>query len=381
MLDQQHRHAGLGQLAEQVAQLLALGVVEARGGLVEQEQARPGGQGAGQFEQAGLAGGQRVGRAARPGALSPTRASTPSALAAASERSWDQRRRISAAARTFSRTDSEPKTSRRWKVRAMPRRARWCGFSPVMSAPSKRDATPVEALQPADGVEAGGLAGAVGTDEAGDDAGRDVEVRRRAARGHPQIEPQLPLLAEAPSSPPHYGRAGVRAAVPGPAHLFPGRTRYFPSGSRTASRSSSYGPQFRAVPGERYPQPHGTLHGRTAGRAGRTQERGPPRREPPGGRTPPRQGQADRPRADRVPARRGVLPGARHAGPAPGPRHGPGGQPPLHRRRRHRLRHHRRAPGLPVQPGLHRLRRRPGRGLRREDPQGHGPGRLHRGAR
>ena len=38
------------------------------------------------------------------------------------------------------------------------------------------DAAAVEALQPADGVEAGRLPGAVGADQAGDDAGRDVEV-------------------------------------------------------------------------------------------------------------------------------------------------------------------------------------------------------------
>ena len=53
---------------------------------------------------------------------------------------------------------------------------------------------------------------------------------------------------------------------------------------------------------------------------------------------------------------------------------------PVHRRRRHRLRHDRRAPGLHLQPGLHRLRRCAGRGVRREDPQGHGPGRLDRRA-
>ena len=132
-------------------------------------------------------------------------------------------------------------------------------------------------------------------------------------------------------------------------------------------------------PPEALASTHGTLHGRAPGRPGGTQERGPARGQPEGRRAPPRQGQADRPRAHRVPARRGVLPGARHAGPAPGPRHGPGGQPALHRRRGHRLRHHRRPAGLHLQPGLHRLRRGAGRGLRREDPQGDGPGRLHRG--
>ena len=51
------------------------------------------------------------------------------------------------------------------------------------------------------------------------------------------------------------------------------------------------------------------------------------------------------------------------------------GRPALHRRRDHRLGHGRRPPGLPLLPGLHRLRRLAGRGLRREGPQGHGPGR------
>jgi hypothetical protein len=63
------------------------------------------------------------GWSARP--RNPTSVSTLSALAPALDRSWDQRRRISAAARTFSRTERDPNTSSRWKVRAMPRRARW----------------------------------------------------------------------------------------------------------------------------------------------------------------------------------------------------------------------------------------------------------------
>ena len=55
---------------QEVAQLVALGVVRPGGGLVEQEEAGPGGQGAGQLEQPGLAGGQGVGRLRRPGAQS-----------------------------------------------------------------------------------------------------------------------------------------------------------------------------------------------------------------------------------------------------------------------------------------------------------------------
>ena len=56
-------------------------------------------------------------------------------------------------------------------------------------------------------------------------------------------------------------------------------------------------------------------------------------------------------------------------------RHGPRGHPSLHRRRDHRLRQDRRAQGLRLLPGLHRLRRRARRDPRREDPQDHGPGR------
>ncbi len=125
---------------------------------------------------------------------------------------------------------------------------------------------------------------------------------------------------------------------------------------------------------------HGSPDDPTTGRTGRATRAGPERRLPPGGGEAPRQGQDDGPGADRLPPRRRLVPGARHAGPAPGPRHGPRGEPALHRRGDHRLRHHRGPSGLRVQPGLHRLRRGPGRGVRREDPQGHGPGQLHRGA-
>src|SRR5215207_4331159 len=99
---------------------------------------------------------------------------------------------------------------------------------------------------------------------------------------------------------------------------------------------------------------------------------GAARRLPAGGGGPARQGQADRPRADRRPARPGLVRRDRHAGHPPGDRvrHGQAAHP--RRRRGHRLRHHRGAPGLPVLPGLHRLRRVPGRGHGREDLQGDG---------
>ena len=49
-----------------------------------------------------------------------------------------RRRRVSAAICTFSRAVRVPKSSSRWKVRAIPSRARWCGETRVMSAPPSR---------------------------------------------------------------------------------------------------------------------------------------------------------------------------------------------------------------------------------------------------
>ncbi len=96
------------------------------------------------------------------------------------------------------------------------------------------------------------------------------------------------------------------------------------------------------------------------------------RRIPPSRRTPARQGQDAGAGADRLPARRGFLPRARPARPPPRPRLRARGAP-VHGRRDHRLGHRRRAQGVRVRPGLHGLRRRPRRGVRREDPQADGP--------
>ena len=199
----------------------------------------------------------------------------------------------------------------------------------------------------------------------------DVSDRHRPCAGGDTVGAAVPpasgfrheaVPVDAVGSP----RARRSAALPQPRrrparrlgpHRSPGLTRFSPAEIGVASTLESCGANFGPLSGA-LASAHGTLHGRTPGRPGRTQERGPPRGEPAGGRAPARQGQADRPGAHRVPARRGLVPGARHAGPAPGPRHGARGQPALHRRRGDRLRHHRRAPGLPLQPGLHRLRRR-----------------------
>ena len=56
-------------------------------------------------------------------------------------------------------------------------------------------------------------------------------------------------------------------------------------------------------------------------------------------------------------ARRGLVRRARRARPAPVDHLRHGEEPPVRRRRGHRLRHRRRPPGLRLRPGLHRLRR------------------------
>ena len=90
--------------------------------------------------------------------------------------------------------------------------------------------------------------------------------------------------------------------------------------------------------------------------------------------------EAHRTRAHRPPARSRLVRRARHARPSPGPRLRDRGHASAHRRRGHRVGHRRRPQGLPLQPGLHRVRRRARRGVRREDPQGDGPRRIGRRA-
>ena len=86
-----------------------------------------------------------------------------------------------------------------------------------------------------------------------------------------------------------------------------------------------------------------------------------------GGREAAREGQADRPRADREAARPRHLRGARHLRPPPHLRLRDAEEPALGRRRRHRLRDDRRPHRLRLQPGLHRLRRLARRGDGGED--------------
>ena len=131
-----------------------------------------------------------------------------------------------------------------------------------------------------------------------------------------------------------------------------------------------------AQPGEGTDVPAGHRHPHHGGQARRPRaapRRGGPRRLGEGDREAARQGSQDRPRAHRAALRRGLVRRARRAGPAPLDGVRPGEEAALRRRRGHRLRHHRRPPGLRVLPGLHGLRRLAGRGLRREDHQGDGP--------
>jgi hypothetical protein len=89
---------------------------------------------------------------------------------------------------------------------------------------------------------------------------------------------------------------------------------------------------------------------------------------------------ASSPRASaRTAARRRHLRRVGHVRRAPLRRLRHAGQQDPRRRRGHRLRHDQRPPGVRVQPGLHRVRRRAERSPCREDLQGHGPG--HEGRR
>ena len=88
-----------------------------------------------------------------------------------------------------------------------------------------------------------------------------------------------------------------------------------------------------------------------------------------------RRGAAARPRARGEALRPGLLRRARPLRPPPRMELRDDGPAAVRRRGRHRLRHRLRPQDLRLLAGLHRLRRLAERGLRREDLQGHGPGR------
>ena len=229
------------------------------------------------------------------------------------------------------------------------------------------------------------------------------EGQRRPGRGHPgavQPSPARPSGARRrrPAPPAHRrGPARRRRRWSDGASSSTSTLQGIPPGGRRARRSRSRGGRaggwsvtgtslpmnssrrphrrertprrgHRRPPGHRHPHHRGQAAGPRA-----PARRGGPRRLGQGGREAARQGPQDRPRADRAALRRGLLRRARRAGPAPVDGVRPGEEAPLRRRRGHRLRHHRRPPGVRVLPGLHGLRRLAGRGLRREDHQGDGP--------
>ena len=100
--------------------------------------------------------------------------------------SGSSRRAASAASRTFSRTVRSPNGSRRWNVRARPRRARLNGASFVTSCAVDADTAAERRLETADDVEQRRLAGAVRADETGDHARLGGEVDR--VEGEPAAE-------------------------------------------------------------------------------------------------------------------------------------------------------------------------------------------------
>ena len=103
------------------AKRVRLALVEARGGLVEQQHLRAGWPAPGRARRGGRARSawRRPARRPRPGCRRG-RAGAPPRRGRLTARSRDHERRISAAVRMFSRAVSEPNTSRRWNVRAMP---------------------------------------------------------------------------------------------------------------------------------------------------------------------------------------------------------------------------------------------------------------------
>ena len=186
-----------GQLGQQLPERVRLDLVEARAGLVEQQELGPDGQGPGQLDHPGQTGGhgRRVLRSPSPPSPTPSssrsqvaiRVRDPVRVSASAPpvvgRPAGRRRRTSRPRlchcpplelSTRDRpgrsppADSEPNSSRRWKVRARPSRARWWGFMPVTSVSNSWTVPRSGGLQPADDVEQRGLAGAVGTDQPGD---------------------------------------------------------------------------------------------------------------------------------------------------------------------------------------------------------------------
>ena len=198
--DQHQGRAGLGhQVEHQVGHRGGVGGVEVAGGLVGEQQARAGGQGAGQGDPLLLAAGElvrivpRARAAARPGPASRApfggRRASPA---------------ISSGAATFS---SAVMLGSRWKdwntsdTRPRRSRARPSSSSAARSSPSRRTRPLRRPLQPGGDRDQRGLAAAGGADDRHPLAGRRPRNRRRA--GSPPARP--PTAGSG-------GRARARAA-------------------------------------------------------------------------------------------------------------------------------------------------------------------------
>ena len=116
--------------------------------------------------------------------------------------------------------------------------------------------------------------------------------------------------------------------------------------------------------------PRSAHHRGQARRSQPSLRRGRARRLGARGREAAREGQEDRPRARRRTARRGLVHRVGRVRATPVDELRAAEEPPVRRRRRHRLRHGGRPSGLCVQPGRDGVRRRAGRGVRREDREG-----------
>ena len=194
-----------GQLADQRVDLARLGLVQAGGRLVEQQQLRLGGQRARDLQPLERAVGHRVGRRVDRSAPRPTRR-----ISARARRRGTRARRARSAGRrssagssaqrsrrwrpviTFSSALMLKNTCRFWNVRPMPAAAQRCGGWPVRSRPPSADAAGVGRVDAGHQVEQRRLAGAVGADDrmhraapAPRTTGRRWRARRRSALDRP----------------------------------------------------------------------------------------------------------------------------------------------------------------------------------------------------
>ena len=141
-------------------------------------------------------------RTDRGGATCRLRAGAPPATAG-----W----RSSAPMMTLSSTLSAGNGRTNWKVRPMPRRQMRSGAKPIDPLARERDRALIGRQLAGDHVEQGGLAGAVGTDDGEQLAGRDAEAHRidAPARRESACSPLRPPAAQS-------SRTSWRSAAPSP---------------------------------------------------------------------------------------------------------------------------------------------------------------------